>query len=235
MDFTRHSPAATTSPTCKSSETSSEEVASSMLNKPWTIRVVSAHHRHDSAHKQRGTDRAGHLTCDHEKPCPRGGSDKLHDNNDEGRVKHRKTAIEQKDVSHLRNKEDEPEQTVTDQAGEPSSAYLRRNVAEDKPERMGVAGEGADVDRARPTAARGRASSFPIRAAAWPPTPEPQAPQRSTNSPSAPHRTFATRGPMPSCLLPCSSTPCPSQLILYLQRNTKRQRLVIADPSSCDL
>ncbi len=42
MDFTRHSPAATTSPTCKSSETSSEEVASSMLNKPWTIRVVSA-------------------------------------------------------------------------------------------------------------------------------------------------------------------------------------------------
>lgn len=42
MDFTRHSPAATTSPTRKSSETSSEEVASSMLNKPWTIRVVSA-------------------------------------------------------------------------------------------------------------------------------------------------------------------------------------------------
>ena len=42
MDFARHSPAATTSPTCKSSETSSEEVASSMLNKPWTIRVVSA-------------------------------------------------------------------------------------------------------------------------------------------------------------------------------------------------
>ena len=76
---------------------------------------------------------------------------------------------------------------------------------------------------------------LPIRAAAWPPTPEPQAPQRSTNSPSAPHRTFATRGPMPSCLLPCSSTPCPSQLILYLQRNTKRQRLAIADPSSCDL
>lgn len=70
MDFTRHSPAATTSPTCKSSETSSEEVASSMLNKPWTIRVVSAHHRHDSAHKQRGTDRAGHLTCGHENHAP---------------------------------------------------------------------------------------------------------------------------------------------------------------------
>ena len=50
----------------------------------------------------------------------------------------------------MRNKEDEPEQTVTDQAGEPSSAYLRRNVAEDKPERMGVAGEGPHVDRRAP-------------------------------------------------------------------------------------
>ncbi len=41
MAFTRHSPAATTSPRCRSSETSRGEVASSMLNRPWTMRVVS--------------------------------------------------------------------------------------------------------------------------------------------------------------------------------------------------
>ena len=105
----------------------------------------------------------------------------------------------------MRDEEDEPEQAVADQAGELPSIDLRYRIAEDESERMGVAGEGADVDR--PTAARDRASSFPIRAEAWRPTPAPRAPRRSTNSPSAPPRMSSARGPSSSLPHPRSSTP----------------------------
>ena len=50
----------------------------------------------------------------------------------------------------MRDEEDEPEQAVADQAGELPSIDLRYRIAEDESERMGVAGEGADVDRRAP-------------------------------------------------------------------------------------
>ena len=133
----------------------------------------------------------------------------------------------------MRDEEDEPEQAVADQAGELPSIDLRYRIAEDESERMGVAGEGADVDRRAP---QRREIEHPASRFVQKHGGRRQRHERPDDPPIALRRPLECpqrAGRRLPCLIHVPQ-PHPSQPVLSFQRNTKRPRAAIADATSCD-